>query len=101
MDRGRLEDKTDKRRTSEEEQIAVELFASDMRRKLRKNSHKKSWKDPEVSVWYLFDRLEEEVKELKEAIIAGVDEFALIDECADVGNMAMMIADKVRNEPDR
>jgi NTP pyrophosphatase (non-canonical NTP hydrolase) len=101
MDRGRLEDKTDKRRTSEEEQIAVELFASDMRRKLRKNSHKKSWKDPEVSVWYLFDRLEEEVLELKEALRKGLPTTEIIDECADVGNMAMMIADKVRNVPDR
>ena len=101
MDRGRLEDKTDKRRTSEEEQIAVELFAADMRRKLRKNSHKKSWKDPDVSVWYLFDRLEEEVKELKEALRKGLPETEIIDECADVGNMAMMIADKVRNVPDR
>lgn len=101
MDRGRLEDKTDKRRTSEEEQIAVELFASDMRRKLRKNSHKKSWKDPDVSVLYLFNRLGEEVLELKEAISNGLPATEIIDECADVGNMAMMIADKVRNVPDR
>jgi biopolymer transport protein ExbB/TolQ len=100
MDRGRLEDKTDKRRTSEEEQISVELFASDMRRKLRKNSHKKSWQDPEVSVWYLFDRLEEEVEELHKALGKGLPATETIDECADVGNMAMMIADKVRNVPD-
>lgn len=100
MNRGRLENTTDKPRTTDMEYMAVELFAADMRRKLRKNAHKKSWQDPEVTVWYLFDRLEQEVKELKEAIISGIDELAIIDEAADVGNMAMMIADKVRNEPD-
>ncbi len=37
-----------------------------------------------------------EVRELNDAINKHTDNEAIIDECADVANYAMMIADKVR-----
>lgn len=69
---------------------AVKKFTVHMENKLRKNDHKGGWNE-----WNsddLFDLLLEEKNELEEALDIG-DPYDIIDECADVANFAMMIAD--------
>jgi len=73
------------------DRIAVANFARGMIGKLDKNSHKAHWST--VDCDYLFDRLLEEVQELKNARSGTVEQ--IIDECYDVANFAMMIADNV------
>lgn len=93
--------------TFEEEYELVNDFASDMRRKLAepRNRSKTSWKDCALS--YLMGRLDEELEELRDEIVAYVidDEplrqrhaRAVIDEAADVGNFAAFIANAVRHD---
>lgn len=69
---------------------AVAQFAENMRRKLRQNEHKGSWLGvrPEHYVMRIMD----EVDELQTALALG-DPKAIIDECADIANFAMFIAD--------
>lgn len=81
--------------------IAVESFADLMEQRLSKNDHKGGWEDE--SNKYLIERIEEELEELKEAIIAVETNNSswlrqqlyksIRDEAADVANFAMMIAD--------
>ena len=82
---------TGKKRCPVLDRIAVDDFAEGMIRKLAKNSHKAHWST--VSCDYLFDRLKEEVHELSDSRSGSVE--SIIDECYDVANFAMMIADNV------
>lgn len=61
-----------------------------MRRKMRANVHKSRWID-ESPDW-LLERLRAEVGELEDAISLGNPD-EVLEECADVANFAMMIAD--------
>lgn len=79
----------------------VKFFAEGMEEKLGKTSHKPHWGKEQFSdlIWML----EKEVVELKDAISAVFDthprENAIekaIEECFDVGNFPMMIADNLR-----
>lgn len=65
-------------------------FAAYMEHKLRLNDHKPNWRT--CSLGYLRERLSQELAELDEALAAG-DPHLIYDECADVANFAMMIAD--------
>ena len=95
---------TGEKRAEGHDKRSVTQFGFDMLRKLRKNSHKAHWNT--VTHWYLFGRLNEEVSELSKALnkrysiqpTADRKELsqAIIDECADVANFAMMIADNER-----
>ena len=69
---------------------AVAQFAAHMRRKLLENTHKGPWR--ELSSDYLMTLMADEMDELEEALEKG-DPKAIIDECADVANFAMFIAD--------
>lgn len=69
-------------------------FVRDMELKLTRNDHKAHWST--VSNAYLFMRLLEELAELARAMVDG-DPVLIHDECVDVANMAMMIADNVEN----
>ncbi len=85
-------------------------FAHEMVRKLRDNDHKTGWEDCPIDE--LLDHLREEVLEIdkiiKNTMVKPYPQTAdslrdpikrmLISECADVANMAMMIADNVKNE---
>lgn len=82
---------TGKQRCPNLDRIAVGFFAEGMLYKLKKNSHKAHWET--VDCDYLFDRLLEEVQELKDARSGTVEQ--IMDECYDVANFAMMIADNV------
>lgn len=67
---------------------SVDWFTEKMKMKLFLNKNKPHW--DKVSIEYLITRLQEELEELKTAVLG--DE--LVMECADVANFAMMIADK-------
>jgi len=76
---------------------SVLWFAGRMERKLRRDDEAKGdWKN--LPVAYLYRRLVEESEELRCAITAGEPMEAIIDECADVGNMAHFIACKNNGE---
>lgn len=70
---------------------AVNDFAKDMKRKLIENKHKGHWGQDQPEE--LFRRLLEEAGELIEAVIKNAPYSAVAAEAADVGNIAMMIAD--------
>lgn len=72
--------------------IEVERFAGRMQSKLNQNTHKGGWRECTYS--YLLFRLEEEVAELRKELIDGNSTDAIANECADIGNFAMMIFDK-------
>lgn len=87
--------------------LAVSLFALTMEQGLRKNDYKGGWLDCELE--YLRDKLTEEKRELIQAVKKHEDNYysanqsidmslmqRVIDEAADVANIAMMIADVVR-----
>lgn len=74
-------------------------FAVKMEKKLQKNDWKGGW--DEMSLYELMLRLQEEVKELLWCIVealVGIKQDKtpndVINECCDVANFAMMIADK-------
>lgn len=68
----------------------VLAFAHAMERKLRANDHKGGWQNE--SFTYLLRRLRREVDEL--SVLPPKEEWNnILDEAADVGNFAMMIAD--------
>ncbi len=82
---------------------AVMVYAYAMQYKLDKNKHKdgpgwprhpdgsrSGWAD--CSIAFLTDKLDEEVQELLDALFIG-DKEAIRNEAADVGNIAMMMAD--------
>lgn len=78
----------------------VQWFAEQMESKLQENDHKGGWDD--CGIFWLRNRLVEEVKELSDAMEAGhnsesgIDLENIIREAADVANFAMMIADKAK-----
>jgi hypothetical protein len=77
----------------------VVAFAEDMERKLKLNDHKGRWHAESLS--YLFSRLHEKLTELEAAImlIRSSDHESVqhvVNEAADVGNFAMMIADNAK-----
>lgn len=76
------------------ENAAVLSFAADMLRKLRANNHKAHWST--IDAAHLRSRLAEEVVELFAELDDGADPARVIAECADVANIAMMIADNAR-----
>lgn len=84
---------TGEMRPENKDREAVMLFAEGMIWKLAKNRHKAHWST--IDCDYLFDRLKEEVQELAGSRSGQVD--GIIDECYDVANFAMMIADNIRN----
>lgn len=70
----------------------VDAFADKMESELRKNDHKSPWSDE--SIYWLGERLDEEVKELHEAIVDPKSTWEkVVSEAADVANFCMMIAD--------
>ncbi len=72
----------------------VRQFAEVMVRKLIDNSYKANrWED--CSFRYLLDRIQEEIDEVEEALLEQYDPSEVVEECADVANFAMMIADNV------
>ena len=66
-------------------------FAELCEKKLRKNDYKPHWRGAALD--YLRKRLSEEVNELRRAIDDNTSVETVRDECADVANFAMMIAD--------
>ena len=76
---------------------AVNWFKKQMLKKLGENSDKNHWL--ECSYDYLFKRLEEEMREFQELLLDDKVPYKhkkVILECSDIGNFAMMIADKAR-----
>lgn len=71
---------------------SVKNFSVEMEAKLKKNDQKGGWENQ--SIIDLFEYLCEEKSELEDAIY-GEDYRAIIEECADVANFAMMIAENV------
>jgi hypothetical protein len=69
----------------------LQNFVKAMEAKLKKNDHKGGWEDCFVD-GYLFQRLQDEMEELEKALERN-DGPALMDECVDVANFAMMIYD--------
>lgn len=74
-----------------QDDAALQEFSGVMLEKLRANKHKAHWSH--VDSDWLLGRLEQELKELREAMASG-DGLSVVYECADVANFAMMIADK-------
>lgn len=66
----------------------VQAFAILMERKLRANDHKSHWSG--CTLTYLLQRLDDEVAELRAAKYSRARR---AEECVDVANFAMMIAD--------
>lgn len=93
--RQRLEDMADHPRCPAVDSLAVDLFAKDMKRKLAKNVHKRHWLDHPLN--YLYERLRQEQEELYFAIQSG-NAGLIVDECADVANISMMIAEVAKHE---
>lgn len=71
----------------------VRLFAEAMERKLQKREkdYPEGWKSCDIH--RLFDHLVSEVSELEDAI--EKDNEFISNECVDIANMAMMIADVI------
>ena len=72
-------------------------FTSDMMDKLDRNAHKDEMGWPSASRKFLLGELLSEVEKLVRALEAG-DREAAIDDCVDIANYAMMIADNQRKE---
>ncbi len=74
---------------------AVLAFGMAMEAKLRVNDHKGHWanSDGQDFDWFM-QKLKGEIEELEEALISG-NEMDVLEEAADIGNFAMMIADIV------
>jgi hypothetical protein len=91
---------------------SVTWFATEMEKKLAINDHKGGWKKCEID--WLIERIEAELEELKllygfrkadygRSVSDGVEfvdisNEAIISECADIANFAMMVADKFGDE---
>ncbi|GIN22583.1 hypothetical protein [Siminovitchia fordii] len=76
----------------------VKWFSHHMENKLKKNDHKGGWENEDI--FWLIDRLENEVEELKAAFTDYLhlngENVSIVDESVDVANFAMMIADIAR-----
>ncbi len=79
--------------TSSDIDEAVSDFTIHMKHKLLMTRHRSHWSTLDTDL--LFDRLREELEELRMAIVHG-DRKAIVSEAADVGNFAMMIADNAQ-----
>ena len=75
---------------------SVLWFAEQMELTLRKHDGRGGWLDENLD--YLIDRLQEEVDELRDVLqdhpMSDEKLAAIIGECCDVANFAMMIADR-------
>ncbi len=72
----------------------VTAFAHEMERKLAANrvkGNREAWSRLKASA--LLALLDEEVRELRAAIATGESSHAILSECADVANFAMMVGD--------
>ena len=74
---------------------SVKWFATEMERVLKTNDYKGGWKN--CTLQYLSMRLTQERKELKEAIKSN-DAEEIINECCDIANFAMMIAERFKSQ---
>jgi NTP pyrophosphatase (non-canonical NTP hydrolase) len=90
----------------------IKSFSENMERKLKENDYKEHWSKSNYS--YLIQRLHEEVDELDEALSSfvigqamprdlsgsySIEQYGeVVEECADVANFAMMIADNLKNK---
>lgn len=72
---------------------AVADFTVHMKHKLLMTRHREHWSTLDTDT--LFDRLREELEELRMAIVHD-DRKSIISEAADVANFAMMIADNAQ-----
>ena len=73
----------------------VKEFAEQMEQKLQANDHKGGWRN--CTVEELYARLLDEVSELQSELnFPEQDSDAIIAECADIANFAMMVADIAR-----
>lgn len=72
---------------------SVDRLAYDMHRKLKVNCHKGGWEYEDE--FELLASLKEEVVELENAMNMHIG-LNIIDECADIANFAMMIAENGR-----
>ncbi len=73
----------------------VAWFAEQMEKRLRANDHKGGWKHEHL--FWLLGKLMEEVGEVADCIVnRHGTKAAIISEAADVGNLALMIADNAR-----
>lgn len=70
-------------------------FAGEMEKRLEANDHKTGWQF--ATLQYLSMRLTQERKELERAI-KNKDIKNVVEECADIANFAMMIADNVNED---
>lgn len=74
----------------------VQDFAIEMEKRLKDNDYKGHWKD--FSTSYLVNRLNQKVEEVEKALglyllFDNENKGSIKDECVDVANFAMMIAD--------
>jgi len=70
----------------------VEWFAKRMENKLAANDHKGGWQGEPV--YYFLERIDQELNELQDALMSG-DKTEAINECVDIANFAMMLADNL------
>jgi len=85
---------------------SVQWFSGEMEKQLSKHDEDcgESWK--KHGVLSLFEHLEREVIELRLALQDAIQSFdvedeKVIEDCADVANLAMMVADVTRHRPRR
>ena len=71
----------------------VRWFAEQMERKLRENDHKSHWRGE--SVLDLWPLMRKELDELNTAFAKNLPPERIVEECADVANYLMMLADNV------
>jgi len=76
--------------TENQENNLITILSQVCLEKLEENRHKKHWN--EFEIMWLFDRIEEEIKELKKAVISGKPVIDVWREAADVANFAAFIA---------
>ena len=76
---------------------SVEWFGKQMLKKLEANINKRHW--IRTSYKYLLNGLQEELKELEKLLLddkVPYNHKKIISECGNIGNHAMMIADKAK-----
>ena len=83
--------------SSDLDKQSVEWFGKQMLKKLEENINKRHWF--RTSYKYLFNQLQEEIKELEELLLDDKVPYKhkkIISKCEDIGNYAMKIADKAK-----
>lgn len=76
----------------------VQWFSLKMEQELCENDHKGGWKG--ISEKFAIEKLTEEFHEVINAIKEREHPDEIISECADLANIAMMIADVINNARD-